>query len=167
MIYNAKSLTYVQDELELQGYVSSSSDSDSGCHSVLSSFDEMTDSDSYDISSEFGKPQSSANMIVEEYQPQEYHNEIETINRHHHSTHSFNTYQSNTPSNHYSENIIYGQEISPAKDNSNSTISANSSFNEHVYSTYGEELNSPQQASPDSQHSYYILNECEYYLQGY
>ena len=167
MIFNLKSSTYSHEELEIQGYISSSSDTDSRCHSILSSYDEMTGSNMYDISMELEKPQSSANISVDEYHSQEYYNDIETINRHHQSTHCLNTYQPNAPSNQYSESIIYGQETSSAKNDSNSTISVNSSFNEHVYSTLAEELNSPQQASPDSQHSYYVLNEGKYCVLGY
>ena len=159
MIFNNQSIIDVHDDIEIQDYISTYSDTDSGCHSILSYSDKMTDSDKFDISPEFPITPASDNMTTEEFHSYQYYNDIATMNRHQQMTpHPMHEYQLQNPSNQYNQSISYGQEIPPAKNSSNSTSSDNLNFDKNACLTYSEDHDSPQQASPDSQHSQFVFN---------
>ena len=159
MIFNGKPSSGEQDDTELQGYISSYSDSDGGCQSILSYSDEMTDSDVFDVSTEFPNTRKPDNMIVEDFNSFEYYNNIGTVNCHQQSTHQcMYDYQSESPSDQYNNKTNYSQMIPLNKNSSTSSYSESLNSDRNAYVKYVQEHNSPKQASPDSQNSYISFN---------
>ena len=157
MIFPEKSLFDLHDDLELQGYISSNSDTESGCHSILSYSEEMTDSDRFDQSLE--SQQTSDNMTVEDFHSQQYYNEIGAVHRTQQNLDpSMHSYRSDVLVNRYNQDINLSREISPTKNSYSSSVPPSSSYDGNIYATYPDESNLPLQASPDSQNSYYAFN---------
>ena len=157
MIFPDKSIFDLHDDLELQGYISSNSDTESRCHSILSYPEEMTDSDRFDQS--FESQQTSDNMTVEDFHSQQYYNDIGAVHRTQQNLDpSMHIYQSNVPVNRYNQDVNLSREISPSKNSYSSCIPENSGYESNICSTYQDERNLPLQASPDSQNSYYAFN---------
>ena len=157
MIFPDKSIFDLHDDLELRGYISSNSDTESGCHSILSYSEEMTDSDRFDQSLE--SQQTPDNMTVEDFHSQQYYNEIGAVHRTQQNLdQSMQSYQSDVLVNRYNQDINFSRETSPTKNSYRSCGPPSSSYDGNIYATYPDESNLPLQASPDSQNSYYAFN---------
>ena len=154
MIFRNHLRNSLEEDFEFHEY--SSSETDSSCHSLFNCSNEMTDSGVFDvlITTEPIKDQnnqtdysSGENIYVTESCSSTTKQENQTL-------HSISAYAQEI--NETQCHDVMTQGISPIDPTNNSECSSVLSGNTGLYAGSGEEYNSIQQASPDSQQSYFL-----------
>ena len=156
MIFRNHLSNSLQEESEDQEY--SSSETDNSCHSFVYQSDEMTDSGIFDIL--IRTEPTPGQLTQSEYAPGDnirLKDSNSPSTKHENQTvHSVSRHGQDMNEMPYHSIVNYNHNISPVEPSNTSEYLQSTSFNGGSYTTDKDDYSYNQQASPDSQQSYYL-----------